>query len=111
MPSWYTSELGSAGNLASEVRLSHPQGATLGCGGSSRDSERESPLPSTEAESSTSADVGGVRLASSDESHGAVPKVGTSARVTGEAVEQKRVRRARLKRRTRLRQGTRTCRA
>ena len=70
MPSWYTSELGSAGNqaseagyqqekatfgcagnLASEAGLSHPhpQGAILGCVGSSGESEREWPLPSSEA--------------------------------------------------------------
>ena len=62
MASWYTSEFESAGNLASET------------------------------ESSASADVGGVRLALSDESQGAVPKLGTSARVTGEVREKIRVR-------------------
>ena len=41
--------------------------------------------------STTSADVGGVRLASSDKLRGAVPKVGTSAWVTSDAGEEKRV--------------------
>ena len=53
---------------------------------------RNKPLLSSVAESSASADVGGDRLASSDESRGAVPKLGASARVTGEAEEKKRVR-------------------
>ena len=59
--------------------------------GSSGENERESPLLSSEEESSASTDVGGVRLVSSDESRGAVPKLGTTARVTGEAGERKRV--------------------
>ena len=112
IPSWYASEfgcsgylaseakqgqqqkvtIGSAGNLASKAELDQTQKVTLGCVGSSGESERDLPLLSSEAESSVSADVGGVRLASSVESRGTVPKLGTRARVTGEAGEKKRVR-------------------
>ena len=82
---------GSAGNLASEAELGHPQGATLGCVGSRGESESESPLPSSEAESTPSADLGGTRIATSDESCGAIPKIETSARVTSGAGEKRKL--------------------
>ena len=104
MPSWYISECGSAGNLASEAGLGQAQKvtsgspgnlaseaelglaqkATLGCVVSSGESDRVSPLLSSEAESSASADIGGVSLTTSDESQSAVPKLRPSARVNGE---------------------------
>ena len=69
----------------------YQQKATLGCVGSSGGSERESPLPSLEVESTSSVDVDGLELATSDESRGAVPKIGTSVRVSGGAGVKRRV--------------------
>ena len=91
MPSWYASGNDSERSLASDTELGHLQGATLGCVGSSGESESESPLSSAEAESTPRSDEGKMELAASDDLRDAVSRLGTSARVTGGAGEKRRV--------------------
>ena len=87
----YASGNESERSLASDAELGHSQGAAFGCVGSCGKSERETPLPSVEAKSTSSAARNETEIATSDESRGAVPKLGTSARVTGGAGEKRRV--------------------
>lgn len=88
IPSWYTTDLVEARDSAFETYPSRTRNAALGEPGlawvrvrkaSRRKANRLYSLPIA------SVDVGKVTLASSDESHGTVPKLEVSARVTGEA--------------------------
>ena len=92
MPSWYANRSESETSLAADTGLGYAQGAALGRVGSCGKSEREVPLPSAEAESTSSTAKNETEIATSDESRGAVSKIGTKARVTGGTGEKRRVR-------------------
>ena len=82
-PSWYPKRNENGTSLAAETELSGAQGAALGCVGSREGSERKVPLSSAGAEATLRAAENETEVVKSDESRGAVPKIGTRARVTG----------------------------
>ena len=90
MPLWYASENESERSLASGAEPGHPQGATSGVRGFEwgKRTRNASAFVGSIVNVERRRRLGEMRSATSDESRGAVPKIGTSVRVTGEAKEK-----------------------